>query len=390
MTSGASFGAYLHVPFCAKRCGYCDFNTYTSAELGDPAPGTTVESFPAAIGAEFRLAADALVQSGWGQPRVDTIFVGGGTPTLLSAAALTGVLADFYSHFAVKPDAEVTVEANPDTLSAEYCAQLAAGGVTRVSVGMQSAVPHVLGTLDRTHNPDNVSAAIYAAQSAGLQVSVDLIYGTPGESVADWRESLEAAVALNPDHVSAYALTVESGTAMHRLVRRGDLPNPNHDDQAAKYEIADELLHAAGFTWYEISNWSKSADTRCRHNIGYWNGGSWWGFGPGAHGYLAGRESSPPRRWWNVKLPRKYGALVHAGQLPEGGAEELTGEDVQVEQVMLGIRLADGLCEELAPAADRIPGLVEAGLVTRSEGRLMLTSRGRLVADHVTRQLLGW
>lgn len=390
MTSPSTFGAYLHVPFCAKRCGYCDFNTYTSAELGDPAPGTTLDSFPAAIGAEFALAAKYLQATDWGVPAVDTVFVGGGTPTLMTAGQLTGVIADLGRYFAVRPGAEVTVEANPDTIDDVYCAELAAGGVTRVSVGMQSAVTHVLQTLDRTHQRDNVARAVAAAKKAGLQVSVDLIYGTPGESVDDWRSSVASAVALEPDHVSAYALTVEQGTAMHRRVRRGDLPTPDSDDQATKYEIADQLLTDAGLSWYEISNWSRSAGTHCRHNVGYWNGGSWWGFGPGAHGFLANSNGAAGRRWWNEKLPRKYGELVHQGVLPEAGGEDLSTAEEQIEHVMLGIRLSQGLPTAKAVAGDRIAELAERGLVTATSDRVRLTLQGRLVADFVTRQLLGW
>src|SRR6476469_5737256 len=326
------FGVYVHVPFCSVRCGYCDFNTYTLTELG--ADGASVATYADAALAELDLAARVL---GDRAPVVDTVFVGGGTPTMLAAGDLVRVLHGIRERFGLAPGAEVTTEANPDSVTPEALRTLAAGGFTRVSLGMQSAVPHVLATLERTHNPANVALAVEAARDAGLQVSVDLIYGTPGESLEDWRTSLEAAIALEPDHVSAYALVVEEGTRLAAQVRRGQVPAPEDDDEAAKYELADELLGAAGYGWYEVSNWSRTVQGRCRHNEGYWAGGDWWGIGPGAHSHVGGV------RWWNVKHPNAYAGRLGSGDSPAAGRERLTAEQRYDERVLLGVRLADGL-----------------------------------------------
>ncbi len=376
------FGIYLHVPFCSVRCGYCDFNTYTLTELG--ADGASVATFAQAAVKELDLARDVLGQT----PPVQTVFVGGGTPTMLAATDLAAMLDGIRERFGLAPGAEVTTEANPDSVTPASLETLARAGFTRVSLGMQSAVPHVLRTLERTHDPANVGRAVEAARAAGLQVSVDLIYGTPGESLADWATSLEAATSLEPDHISAYALVVEEGTKLAAQVRRGEVPAPEDDDEAAKYELADETLTRAGFGWYEVSNWAARPDARCRHNEGYWDDGNWWGVGPGAHSHVGGV------RWWNVKHPNAYAGRVNAAVSPAQGRETLTDDQRYDERVLLAVRLVDGLpVGDLRDEGRRaVAGLIADELVDATAAlrrqRVVLTLRGRLLADTVVRRLL--
>lgn len=378
------FGIYLHVPFCTVRCGYCDFNTYTATELGPAggAKGASVATFVDAAIAELDLAADVLGDP----PPVSTVFVGGGTPTLLPPEDLARFLAAVRDRWGLTDDVEVTTEANPDTVTEESLRTLAEGGFTRVSLGMQSAVPGVLATLDRTHDPANVAKAVAAARAAGLAVSLDLIYGTPGETLAEWRTSLETALALEPDHLSAYALTVEDGTKLAARVRRGELPTPTGDDEADKYELADELLDAAGYAWYEISNWTRTESGRCRHNEAYWRSDDWWGVGPGAHSHVAGV------RWWNVKHPAAWAQRLAEGS-PAAAREVLTGEQRSDEALLLGVRLREGLATGRLTADGRraVAGLVADGLVDGRAaigGRVVLTRRGRLLADTVVHHLI--
>ena len=382
-----AFGVYLHVPFCTVRCGYCDFNTYTATELGG---GASQDAYADTALREIDLAARVLADSGLPARPVRTVFVGGGTPTVLPEGDLARMLHGVRSAWGLTDDAEVTTEANPDSVTPSSLAALAAAGFTRVSFGMQSAVPHVLATLERTHDPARIPDVVRWARDAGLRVSLDLIYGTPGESADDWRRSVEAALATGVDHVSAYALVVEQGTRMAVQVRRGELELPSGDDQAAKYELADDLFAAAGMHWYEVSNWARTDADRCRHNLAYWRGDDWWGVGPGAHSHVGGV------RWWNVKHPRAYATRLADGLSPAVGREVVGDDSAQLERVMLGVRLADGLSLDAltAPARARVAGLVADGLLDGraalgADGarRVLLTRRGRLLADAVVRDL---
>jgi oxygen-independent coproporphyrinogen-3 oxidase len=381
------FGVYVHVPFCRVRCGYCDFTTYTAAELGG---GASQASYAADAVAEVALARRVLADVGRGDRPVETVFFGGGTPTLLPVPDLARMLRAVEDAWGLAPGAEVTTEANPDSVTPASLAELARAGFTRVSFGVQSVVPHVLATLDRTHDPARVPDVVGWARDAGLAVSVDLIYGTPGESLDDWRRSLDAAVALGVDHVSAYALVVEPGTRMAAQVRRGELPAPDPDDQAAKYELADDVLGAAGLTWYEVSNWARTDADACRHNLGYWRGADWWGVGPGAHSHVGAGDRAV--RWWNVRHPRPYAERVRAGRSPAAGRELLGPDAVDLERLLLGVRLREGLALSALPDAGRVAvaGLVADGLldgVAAVRGRAVLTRRGRLLADAVVRAL---
>ncbi|MCV7281297.1 coproporphyrinogen III oxidase [Mycolicibacterium flavescens] len=374
-TPGRPFGVYIHVPFCATRCGYCDFNTYTPGELG----GATPDGWLAALGAELAAAAGHV-----GAVRIDTVFVGGGTPSLLGAAGLTAVLDAVRANFALAPDAEVTTEANPESTSPVLFEQLRAAGYTRISLGMQSTAPHVLATLDRTHSPGRAAEAAREAAAAGFDhVSLDLIYGTPGESDDDLLRSLDAALAAGVDHLSAYALIVEDGTAMARRVRRGELAMPDDDVLARRYELLDGRLRDAGFDWYEVSNWSRPGG-ECRHNLGYWNGGEWWGAGPGAHGFV------DAVRWWNTKHPTGYARQLADGVLPVADYERLDADTRHIEDVMLRVRLRSGLPARVLTDTERprADAMVDGGLLRRAADRLVLTDRGRLLADAVVRDLL--
>ena len=381
------FGVYVHVPFCTVRCGYCDFNTYTASELGG---GASQASYADTALREIDLAARVLEDAGRGGRPVGTVFVGGGTPTILPSGDLARLLGAVRSTWGLTADAEVTTEANPDSVTPVSLAALAAAGFTRVSFGMQSAVPHVLATLERTHDAARIPDVVRWARDAGLAVSLDLIYGTPGESVADWQRSVEAALACGVDHVSAYALVVEEGTKMAVQVRRGLLPLPDPDDEATKYELADDLLSEAGLDWYEVSNWARTPADTCRHNLAYWRGVDWWGIGPGAHSHLGAGDRAV--RWWNVKHPRAYADRLAAGRSPAAARELLGPIDVRLERVLLGVRVRQGLdIDELtAHGRTAVAGLVADGLldgVAAVHGRAVLTRRGRLLADTVVRTL---
>jgi putative oxygen-independent coproporphyrinogen III oxidase len=377
----APFGVYVHVPFCVTRCGYCDFNTYTATELGS---GASRESYAALAIEELKLAAKVL--AGRAGP-VQTVFFGGGTPTLLPPADLVAILRAIDGELGLADDVEVTTEANPETVDEPKLAELRAGGFTRISLGMQSAVPHVLAVLDRVHQPGRPEQCVAWARSAGFEhVSLDLIYGTPGETDADWRTSLDRAIAASPDHISAYSLIVEEGTRLAARIRRGELPMPDDDVQADRYLIADDRLGAAGFRWYEVSNWAVKDDARCKHNELYWTGGDWWGVGPGAHSHAGGT------RWWNVRHPSAYAQRISAGVSPAQGREVLTDSERATERIMLASRLAAGCPVTYLSLAGRTAArtAVEDGLASRAafeQGAVRLTRRGRLLADAVIRDL---
>jgi putative oxygen-independent coproporphyrinogen III oxidase len=373
---GQPFGVYVHVPFCITRCGYCDFNTYTPAELG----GVNPDAWLDALGKELELAAARL-----NGPTVDTVFVGGGTPSLLGGARLARLLDMVRERFVLAPGAEITTEANPESTWPEFFEAILEAGYTRVSLGMQSVVPHVLGVLDRMHTPNRSASAAREALDLGFEhVSLDLIYGTPGESDDDLLRSVDTAIATGVDHVSAYALVVEEGTALARRVRRGELAAPDDDVLAHRYELVDAQLSAAGMDWYEVSNWSRQGG-ECRHNLGYWDGGQWWGAGPGAHGYVGST------RWWNVKHPNAYAEMLSNSELPVGGFEQLDADTRHTEDVLLKIRLRQGLPSDHLSAAERERAevAVAEGLLVSEGDRLVLTPRGRLLADAVVRTLLG-
>ncbi len=377
------FGVYLHVPFCRVRCGYCDFNTYTATELR----GVKQSDYASQAIVEIEAGGRILTESGVPARPASTVFFGGGTPTMLPAENLARMLHSVRDTWGIVPGAEVTTEANPDSVDAEYLLALKAAGFTRVSFGMQSAVPHVLATLERTHNPERVPLVVQWARDAGLDVSLDLIYGTPGESLDDWRTSLEHAIAQRPDHISAYSLIIEDGTKLARQIKRGEVPPVDEDHQADLYELADELLGQAGYSWYEVSNWSRDTEHRSRHNLAYWRSQDWWGVGPGAHSHVGGV------RWWNVKHPAAYADRVLAGISPAAGRETLDAETREVERVLLLSRIREGIPVASLTAKGRreVAGLIAEELIDARAaigGTIELTLRGRLLADAVVRRLL--
>lgn len=377
---GKTMSAYVHIPFCRVRCGYCDFNTYTATELR----GVSRASYVEELKKEIALSIDVLQRADVSLRPLHTVFFGGGTPTLLPVSDLADALQALRDSHGIEPEAEITVEANPDTLTAEYVDGLVRAGFTRVSVGMQSAVPHVLSALDRSHNPAAVDQAVSTIHSAGLEASIDLIYGAPGESLADWRRSLEQAISLNTGHISAYALIVEDGTALARKISSGAMDAPDDDLQAEMYELADELLSKAGFQWYEISNWAKSQQQQSQHNLAYWNNQDWWGYGPGAHSAIGGT------RFWNVKHPAAYAGRLAEAHSPALSYETPDQQAVTLEQVLLGSRLAAGIPTQ-GHDPQAISTLIARGLIDGKraiEGRIVLTLSGRLRADEVVRELL--
>ena len=379
-----AFGLYVHIPFCAVRCGYCDFNTYTATELGG---GASQDAYASTAVSEVDFASTVLRDSGIPDRPMSTVFFGGGTPTLLPAEDLARILAAAVARWGLEPGAEVTTEANPDSVTPESLAVLKDAGFTRVSFGMQSAVPHVLKVLDRTHTPSRVPQVVQWAREAGLAVSLDLIYGTPGESLDDWRYSLETALSYEPDHISAYALIVEDGTKLAAQIRRGEVPGIDDDDHADKYELADQLIGEAGLGWYEVSNWARTPDQACRHNLAYWRGDDWWGIGPGAHSHVGGV------RWWNVKHPTAYAGRLAQGLSPAAGRETLDDGTRDMERIMLEARLVTGVSISSLGESGRkeVAGLIADALVEPAQafrGQLVLTLKGRLLADAVVRRIL--
>lgn len=403
MNQDDPFGVYVHVPFCATRCGYCDFNTYTPGELGTSA---SPESYLDALEKELDLAARSLAERGLTRP-AQTVFVGGGTPSLLGASGLTRLLAAVRGSFGIAPGAEITTESNPESTSPEFFAGLLDAGFTRVSLGMQSAAPHVLAILERRHTPGRAVQAAGEALAAGFEhVNLDMIYGTPTETDADVRATVEAIVEAGVDHVSAYSLIVEEGTRMARKVRRGELPAPQDDVMAARYEMIDSYLREAGLDWYEVSNWARPGG-QCHHNEIYWRNGQWWGAGPGAHSHIA------DERFYHLKHPATYARTVAEGKLPIKERERLTEQDRRTERLMLGLRMRRGVpVEWIAPAARPVmEGYLRRGLLRLlpaendhgslvmpqrdavagapgARGRVAVTEAGRLFADGIVADLL--
>ena len=381
-----TFHAYLHIPFCKVRCGYCDFNTYTASELD----GAKQSDYADVLISEIEFSAKVIADAGLPKRKLSTVFFGGGTPTLLPAEDLIRIFQTLKNTFDLAPDAEITTEANPDTVDAAYFKKLKAAGFNRVSIGMQSAVPSVLATLERSHKPENVALAIAGAKAAGLNTSLDLIYGAPGETLEQWQTSIQEAISLNPDHISAYALIVEDGTKLARQIKSGELDEPDEDLQADKYELADKLLGESGFDWYEVSNWSKGKQNSSAHNVSYWQSQDWWGYGPGAHSHFGGV------RWWNVKHPTAYSAKLQKVESPAAGREKLTERVRLEERVLLEIRVSQGMAisilKQVSDNAQKlISEFIADGLIdpkSAIDGYLKLTLKGRLLADSLVRQLL--
>jgi len=374
---------YVHIPYCARRCGYCDFNTYTPSEL-------SISADLSGVSRDYIDLVIAEISSARKVSKADvvpTIFFGGGTPTLMEPKDLGRVITAIKNNFDLAPNAEITTEANPDTVTKAKLAELREVGINRISFGMQSAVPHVLAALDRTHNPANVAQSVKDARAAGFdEVSVDLIYGTPGESMSDWQESIETALSLPISHISAYALIVEQGTKLGAQVKRGEVVMPDDDETADKYLLADEKFRAAGLDWYELSNWSKPG-SESKHNLAYWNGANWWGAGPGAHSHIDGK------RWWNVKHPTAYKEKISSGQSPMDDQEELTLEEKSSERIMLEIRLARGIDSKTLTAEQisTLEGFKNQGHLldgSWASGRIVLSTSGRLIADRIVREIL--
>ena len=397
------FEVYIHVPFCMRRCGYCDFNTYTAIDMG---AGASRGNYANMVIREMAIVRDWQERHGIVEPPAGTVFFGGGTPTILKAADLVAMLDAVRETWGIADNAEITTEANPDMVNADYVRELAGGGFNRISFGMQSAVPHVLKTLDRTHTPENVAAGISAANAAGMRSSVDLIYGAPGESLDDWRTSVNTALDLGVNHISAYALTVAPNTTMGRRIAAGMLPTPDDDDEAAKYEIADALLSAAGLEWYEISNWARPG-YESRHNLGYWRNVDWAGLGPGAHshydapalfergtvrrGQADGEDSATALRSWDIAHPRLWGSAISEGRIPWAGSENITVEENLEETIMLGLRIRGGL--DIARLGNAIAEttwreLEHDGLITVEHHHAIPTLRGRLLNDTIIAKLL--
>jgi putative oxygen-independent coproporphyrinogen III oxidase len=374
------FSVYVHVPFCASRCGYCDFNTYTALELSRDGATISQANYVENLALEVDMASTEM-----GRRPISTIFFGGGTPTLLEPAAFEQTLILLKNRFGFVDGIEITTEANPESVTSKSLEQLREFGVNRISFGMQSAVPHVLSTLDRTHSPERLIAAVNEANTVGFEhISVDLIYGTPGESLLDWQKSVDVALDLPIDHISAYALIVEEGTKFAKKVAQGEVVMPDDDATADKYLLASRVFEAAGFDWYEVSNWARNGG-ECRHNLAYWRGEDWWGFGPGAHSYFSGK------RWWNVKHPAAYAQRLSTNSSPAQDHEFLTSAQRETERIMLGVRIRNGLATDSLPSASAIQALEDGYLDADSykSGRVVLTIKGRLMADAVVRSLIG-
>jgi len=367
------FSLYVHVPYCSKRCGYCDFNTYTPSELDRD---DQIDSWLNSAIKETIFARRILGE----ELTVDTIFFGGGTPSLLEANVIKEFITNASNHFNLKKDLEITLEANPDTITQSKAEYWRKAGINRISIGMQSSVKNVLQVLDRTHNPANVLNSVENLKNAGFSnFSLDLIYGTPGETLEDWSNTLKDAIAINPPHISAYSLVIEPGTKMGAQLSRGEIKAVSDDDAADKYQLAEKMLTDNGYMWYEISNWAKD-NKECQHNLNYWKGNNWWGIGPGAHSHINGV------RWWNKKLPKAWRESLEQDQSPALARENLTNEQIRNEELMLLSRLKTGI-NKADFDQKKVDRLIADKLVNEVSGNLELTLEGRLLADVVFRQL---
>ena len=375
--SERTFHAYVHVPFCIARCGYCDFNTYTSDELN----GDLRSGFDQFLIKEIEASAEVIQDSGYPDRELSTVFFGGGTPSLFTADQFGNVLTALQERFGIAADAEVTTEANPESTSAKWLSELRGRGVNRLSMGVQSFDEEVLAVLERGHSKDHVGPLVREAKDLGYEVSIDLIYGAPGESLESWKSTLLSALELGTDHISAYSLIVEPGTKLERKIRKGEVPATDEDLNAAKYELATELMASVGLSWYEVSNWGKPS----RHNSAYWASQDWWGYGPGAHSHLAGN------RFWNQKHPAGYQSALNEG-LAVAGREELTSTQRLEEELMLGLRTISGvprtLVRELDIEPSRIAKAIAQGYLDLVDDRLVVSIKGRLVVDRLVLDFL--
>ena len=375
---------YIHIPYCVKRCGYCDFNTYTPAELKISTGLEQISnSYIDLLLQEIDLVREQIV----GEITVPSIFFGGGTPSLMQPNDIGRVISKIKNEFDLPLNSEITLECNPDTVTKDSLENFKKVGINRVSFGMQSAVPHVLATLDRTHKPENLAQATTWANEVGIsEISVDLIYGTPGESITDWQTSIDSALALPITHISAYALIIEEGTKLAAQIKRGEVPEVDDDLVADKYLIADKAFKEAGFEWYELSNWSKPG-SESKHNMAYWNGDNWWGAGPGAHSHLNGK------RFWNVKHPNLYKERIQNKQSAVADSEVLKKDQIESERLMLLLRLPSGIEKQTLNQIQlsELSEFVESGHLDRAnwnQGRASLTLNGRLIADRILRKIL--
>lgn len=369
--AGATFHAYVHIPFCAVRCGYCDFNTYTSKELR----GVSQDEFHVPLIQEVALSKQLL--STWAIPdrKLTTIFFGGGTPSMFEASQISQIIDSLRASFGLSDDIEITLEANPEGLDYLKLEELRTAGVNRISLGVQSFDQQVLDVLDRVHSRDKVIAAVTKARELGFRVSIDLIYGAPGESLESWRSTLEQAIELGVEHVSAYSLIVEDGTAIARKIARGELVEVDEDLNADKYLLTEELLGQAGLSNYEVSNWGNPS----LHNQAYWQSQDWWGYGPGAHSHISGA------RFWNQKHPATYTAALAKGS-PAAGFEYLDPRTQQEEQLLLMLRtdrgVSSALLRELGVPNELVANAIASGLLQLGPGgQLRATLSGRLLVD---------
>jgi oxygen-independent coproporphyrinogen-3 oxidase len=375
---------YIHIPYCIKRCGYCDFNTYTPSELQITTGLKNItNSYTTLLITEIKSARKQVGE----RAVVPSIFFGGGTPSLMEAEDIKSIISNIGSEFDLAGDIEITLESNPDTVDKDKLEKFYQAGINRISFGMQSAVPHVLATLDRTHNPDNLYQVTKWASEVGFkEISVDLIYGTPGESKSDWQKSIDTALSLPITHISAYALIIEEGTKLAAQIKRGEVDQVDDDLTAEKYLMADNAFTKFGFNWYELSNWSK-VNSESKHNLAYWLGKNWWGAGPGAHSHLNGK------RFWNVKHPNLYKQKIDANESPVADSEDLKELQIESERLMLSIRLPSGVEKNTLneQQISDLSGYVESGHLDKGDwdnGRATLTLNGRLIADRIVREIL--